>query len=422
MLKRRLLTKEFVAKAKLPEAGEIWISDTKLRGFGLRLWATAKGGGKAYGLRVRDQTGKTVRRTYNPERFAHWLTGTEGQLPNHLGQARAWARIELFKLRNPDDLVLRSQLHAEEQQQRQRSTNQLSKISLGEAAQNTLCWLRINGRADSYVDRLDMILTTLLPPNFQKRPLLTITAEEMADQLVQPTASMANMRLLKAFIGQIHEAASSHGLPVWDYSSDLSKVFWSHFQERMDVRYPELRDLTADHYQRIFARLDEEKSAWKAATCIRLYFKFGAPLHRVTAGRWAQIYRDVWYPFWPDERTLWFEAKERIDAEAADILSRLRARLSDPDNDLWFPSASAADGHITNTERLWRRCLADTGNKYYPLREYARSFRNPTNPSYLISFLRIYGPSFRHSQNAAEVFKGLMLARGKSIKIRLIKG
>jgi hypothetical protein len=52
MVERRLLTEQFVREVRPPATGERWIADTKQRGFGLRLWATSGGAGKAFGVRI----------------------------------------------------------------------------------------------------------------------------------------------------------------------------------------------------------------------------------------------------------------------------------------------------------------------------------------------------------------------------------
>jgi hypothetical protein len=65
MVERRRLTPEFVHSVTPPERGERWIADTKLKGFGLRLWATRSGGNKAFAVRVLNANGHSIRKTFN---------------------------------------------------------------------------------------------------------------------------------------------------------------------------------------------------------------------------------------------------------------------------------------------------------------------------------------------------------------------
>jgi len=56
---------------------------------------------------------------------------------------------------------------------------------------------------------------------------------------------------------------------------------------------------------------------------------------------------------------------------------------------------------------MWRKALVDCGMPHYPLREFARSYRDPYCPSYMLGFLRQYGERFREIGNTAELSKRL---------------
>jgi hypothetical protein len=107
MVERRLLTADFVNRATPPDLGERWIADTKLRGFGLRLWRTSSGEGKALAIRVVDTEGRSIRRTYvvkletNTGHFTmageasvtHWRTREHGR-PTSFVEPRVDQRSE----------------------------------------------------------------------------------------------------------------------------------------------------------------------------------------------------------------------------------------------------------------------------------------------------------------------------------------
>jgi hypothetical protein len=48
---RRLLTAEYVDGVERPPTGELWIADTEIRGFGLRVWTGEGGDFKAFAIR-----------------------------------------------------------------------------------------------------------------------------------------------------------------------------------------------------------------------------------------------------------------------------------------------------------------------------------------------------------------------------------
>jgi len=62
---KALLTKDYIDNLVPPKNGEVWIADTQIRGFGLRLYAT---GESSFCIRSKDLSGNAVRRTFNPYR------------------------------------------------------------------------------------------------------------------------------------------------------------------------------------------------------------------------------------------------------------------------------------------------------------------------------------------------------------------
>ena len=60
MVHRALLTPRLVREADLQKDGEHWIADTKVKGFGLRIWSTKSGRRKAFALRVSEPKGKST--------------------------------------------------------------------------------------------------------------------------------------------------------------------------------------------------------------------------------------------------------------------------------------------------------------------------------------------------------------------------
>ena len=132
------------------------------------------------------------------------------------------------------------------------------------------------------------------------------------------------------------------------------------------------------------------------------------------AGAWAQIYQDHWYPYWPNQRVYWFETREQIDDSAKHVFERIAYfhKREGWDSAHWFPSKYARSfPHIRAVEGAWRETLHEIGSRYYPLVEFAKSFRAPNNTSESISFLRQYSAMFRKANNVAELSRSVQLRR-----------
>jgi hypothetical protein len=226
-----------------------------------------------------------------------------------------------------------------------------------------------------------------------------------------------SIRILRSFIGQIFERGSHFHGPLLAFRNDFSIEFRKQWDKSRDVRYPELRKLKDEDFHAIFAHLESERVFWRAALCIRLFFEFGSPLTRVLQGQWCQIEGDYWYPYWPDEKVLWYESRERISDKARSILNMISTHSKFGETLYWFPAPTSTSANrvrsISSVESMWRKTLAERRMVYYPLREFARSYRNPNCPSYYINFLRQYGEHFRKIDNVAELSKRLMTKKNE---------
>jgi len=64
----------------LPLAGEGWVADTEVRGFGIRLWTQHGTTGCAYGVRFKNSVGKSIRKTFRPTYQQIQLAGLMARL------------------------------------------------------------------------------------------------------------------------------------------------------------------------------------------------------------------------------------------------------------------------------------------------------------------------------------------------------
>jgi hypothetical protein len=181
MVERRLLTPEFVHSASPPPHGERWIADTKLRGFGLRLWTNRSGGNKAFALRVLSADGFSVRKTFHLT--GQWRTdldfaygdrkNTHG-LGEYLEDARKWARDEI------DDEKCRLTVSQEYEVDSEDASDRVQQMTLEAAAQSLIFGMRANGRSEKYVERLDKLFYNSVSQKLRKTPLKQLSAKAVA--------------------------------------------------------------------------------------------------------------------------------------------------------------------------------------------------------------------------------------------------
>lgn len=372
----------------------------------MRLWSTKSGGQKAYCIRVSDSAGKNVRRTFDHHdsiefRLKIHFDNRMPELGELLDDARRWAIKERKSARRRLTLGQETVLQRDEANRHRKAVARVKRLSLGRAAESMLLGMYANGRSQNYIDRIDKLFAKHIPAKLKNTPLAKVSPRAMADALTNKAIPTGNVRILRAFIGQIFERAFSFYGPFGLFSNKFNKEFSRLWDVRRDVRFPELRKWEDADYQRLFQQLEVVSNSWQQAICIRLFFEFSAPLTRVMAAQWSQLVDGSWYPYWPGQRRYWYPARQGIE-EKADELLKHAASLVKRDfgsSSYIFPSAaSGGSDHIKTVATAWRRALDMIGSRYYPIREFARSYRNPNNPSYYISLLRQYEPMINKAQ------------------------
>jgi hypothetical protein len=412
MVERARLTPQLVLEATCPDRGERWIADTKIRGFGLRLWSTKSGGQKAFAIRVSDLASRKVRRTFDIGRasrtklsFRFSLRQPRYGLGDYLDDAREWAQDEIDKIKG------RPTIQNENWSRHREAGELVLSLTLESAAESLLIGLTTKNASQNYTDQLHKLFALHVPEKIKRTPLGALNAKQVAKALVASKASPGNARALRSFLSQIIERGASFHGPLGRFHEEFAEEFARQWERHRDVRYPELRRFRAKKYQQLFDALESDEQYWQQAMAIRLYFAFHAPLSRILSGRWKQLHESYWYPYWPDEKELWFESRDEVGEEHRRILSTIRSfgeRDFGP-SDHWFPSQNSRSAiHIRSVEYAWQRALRASHIRYFPLREFSRSYRDFYNPSYLSSFLQQYKEIFREVQNAAEVSKKLI--------------
>ncbi|KRQ98692.1 hypothetical protein CQ10_26565 [Bradyrhizobium valentinum] len=410
MVRRAELTPKLVFEIDPPKTGERWVADTKIKGFGLRLWSTASGGQKAFAIRAAKRNGKMIRKTYDPNiawrrRLGFSYADREDKfgLGEYLEDARDWAKDEIDRIKGK--LTGTEQAWIEH-----RAVGELVKsLPLGRAGDSLLRGLKLNNASQKYLDRLDKLFASKM-----ETPLAKLKPGQVARALARADLSAGNVRTLRSFVSQILERGASFHGPLGRFHDEFASSFSTEWDRVRKVRYPALNKLSDKRYRQIFDILESETEYWQQALAIRIYFEFRAPLTRILRAEWNQIYGPHWYPYAPDEKEFWFECRENIENDAKRILDQIR-QLGAPEfdgNRFWFPTNFPRRyGHIRSVEHVWRLTLRRCGLRYYPLREFSRSYREFNNPSYYISFLRQYKPIFDNALNVAELSKKVALAR-----------
>jgi len=138
-------------------------------------------------------------------------------------------------------------------------------------------------------------------------------------------------------------------------------------------------------------------------------------MSRLMQAQWWQIVDDRWFPYLPEEKVYWFESSEHLKEDAKRVLEKARARATGglARSCYWFPSPVRSGAPISTVQSLWQDVLEGAGLRYFPVWEFAQSFRPPNNPSYAMTVVRQYGRFFREMHNAAEVSKVLYRQRKK---------
>lgn len=382
------LTPETVDTLQPPPKGEIWFGDNHVRHFGIRAWAGRNGGSKAYAIRLRDQFGIVVRETYRPEydyALYDWSRGWEKPLGYFLEHARRWAR---------DRIALHSGEETDDQRRwkrwRRRKTRVLA-TSIGDAFQTKINRLRRESKDHLYVDHIRNMVGEHIPAAVLDSTFRDVPIRRLADAISKRVISYGNVRVLRAFVGGVFKDASRDFGPLHYKLESIQRRCAKNLDARIEPPYPKILQITDDEYRRFFDEL-EAADDWRQSLAIRLYFATGAKLQPVLRARWSDFVDGIWYPFVPDERKLWFEAKERLGAEALQTLGLIKRhheaeRLDSP---YLFPSPGNARQHIKTVQRHWARYCAKSDWNCLPLSHVVLGHRPRSNPSYSLFFHRTY--------------------------------
>jgi hypothetical protein len=370
---RTVLTKEVVNKASAPDKGERWIADTRIPGFGLRVWRNGSGEvGRAFGVRVRATDGQIHRKTFNVwdnlgsyylYRRYRYEDLTLGDL---IEEARRWAEDSI------DTLKGRTTLTEESEANRKSFGDVLGNIPLGRAMEAYLAGRRADGLTEAYLDRLDKLFVTFVSADTRALPIADVTSEMLLSSLSSPRLSTGNLRVLRPLLkGLFSRYRSMHwGRNVAADAAELIKGHssdWPMPAEGLPA-WPEAR------FTDFFEWLGEQEQYWQQGLCLSLFIRiYNVPLTRTMSARWDQFFM-VEVGSWPsshqkESRPAWYwdvrPWRRHIFRSSDDrLVSKLLERQS-PTSQFLFPSPYGRSvEHIRTVDHIWIAALAEFGLPY----------------------------------------------------------
>jgi integrase len=382
------LTSEMVDALLPPRQGEVWFGDNHLLHFGVRTWAGKNGGGKTFAIRLRDQLGVVVREAYRPDydySAYYWDRGWEKPLGYFLESARAWARDRIALHRGRETSEERRWRLWRQQQRKVLAT------SIGDAIQRKIDSLRSRSKDHLYVDHIRTMVDEYIPRQILDSTFRDVPIRQLADAITNRRVSYGNIKVLRGFVGGVFKDAAEVFGPLYYKLESVQRRCAKNLDARVEPPYPQILRISDADYRRFFDEL-EASAAWRQALAIRLYFDTGAKLQQVLRARWSDLVENIWYPFLPNERKLWFESKERLNEEARGVL-RMIAQRHEADgiaSPYLFPSMSDPQCPIKTVQRHWANYAAKLGWNALPMSHVVLRHRSRSNPSYSLFFYRTY--------------------------------
>lgn len=385
MVRRAILTETFVDEVEPPSKGEQWIADTKIRGFGLRVWRNKDGRcGKAYCVRSIDADGRMRRYTLKLESLFLYkvlfrqasFESEKVRLGAFIEEARDWARDVL------DELKGHRTLAEEEEEQREAYVSSASSRTLERMANVILNGHLVNGASREYVDRLDKLFALNVPDNLKGMPVSQISHEQLVSFLLFKDIPPGNVRLLRPFLRKIFELdrVLSRKGAVFDWALGDAQRFAGTANSLESV----LQDWTRDDLEGFFKSLEDEPTYWQQAICLYLYFGSSqAPLDGLMRARWSQLIEvDFYWKHYPNRgpmkrAIIEFSRKSRhhmaVTRDQVRVLEKLRKQVRSHfgDNEYLFPSCQTkGERPIRSVEHVWRNILHDHSLPYLSPRQF----------------------------------------------------
>lgn len=379
-----------------PENGERWISDTEIKGFGLRLWASSNGIGKAYAIRARDRNGKIFRETLDPHsstlqllwRLSRSSASDKSASPTlgeRVGDARQWAK-ERLQWKKGGDLAAEGRRAA-----KARCRAHVESVSFEDVAKHTIHLMKLKGRDENYIHHIKSLKARLSNSTLQSK-LATMDVRSVADEITDKDVGSANVGVLRSFVGQVYKFAGNYG--YFNQKADaINRRVARNIRQRNEPAYPAILEITEADFLSFFDRLEADVENWRAALAIRFYFATSAKMRPILKARWSSVIDSDWFPYLPEERQYWYDSAQRLDATALRVIEIIRLRHGEEGcrSEYLFPASKDAQcGHLTTIHRYWEKAARISGWDGLPLMHVVWRHKARDRPSYQHSYYNFF--------------------------------
>ncbi len=400
MPERVLLTPEFVNSVEPPEAGERWISDLKVRGFGLRVWRQPHGSfGCAYAVRAKGSDGKYVRKTGPSWRFAYdwreehqlWrqMYGdleepTFGEL---LPFAREWANEQILALRGLPTLA---EQEAEQEEFRAFKRNQMSNLSFEELVELELKRMQYRDIDQNYIDRSAKLFYRYFPDAIRPCKITSIDIEKINLILNDYHLTDSNFNVLRPLIGRSYKLAQFYGPIETIKNWDISKIDRK-FNDKVSIT--QLNDWNNDDTESFINFIYDLDAPWQSRIAICLFLSLKRiPLSQLLSACWDQL--EIMVPTDGDQSHAshvnfrWAEGWlgfEQVSKDAGTWLEKALTHKTDKSTykNYLFPSPrEGLKSHLQTIDATWSQALRIKGIPYISVVKFRKSL-NDTQTSHL---------------------------------------
>lgn len=326
-LNRLKLTQRFVDTVKPPEAGEQWIMDTEVRGFGLR---------------VRDNGKKTYAIRWGSSRKMTLGDATLLTLP----EAREAAILRLGEVIEGEDPVAKREA-------------QKKNPTVEDLGAEVVEFLKTQGRSAAYVKESERLLSAYILPAIGKHRVREVTVKELEKIIHGLKAKPRTGNLVRSLLSRMFKLARK-----WTYRFDDPTLGIEAFEEHARERHYSLEEL-ARLRGVLEARMEVPRFRQSAGACLLLLFT-GARPKEAFGATWSMF--DLEAGSWtkPSQHTKQKKVHaHKLALEALEVLKTLRAaaeaeaaKLSQEAgkplevSPFVFPSDSKT-GHLTTIKKFW---------------------------------------------------------------------
>ena len=378
MIKRVLLDKEVVDSAIVPLSGEAWISDSKVKGFGLRMYNGANGPSRSFAIRTTNSEGRSVRKTFDVlkaryeehhrSRWSDYLDTARVEVPwdvsigRYTKVARQWALNEIRTLKGLPTLL------TENSARETTAERVLNGITLERAAQAVIANYRKMKLSITYVDRVDKLLANLVSPALKAKTLSSFSEDDANKLHFCCEGLSGNKRTLVPFLGRVFQLHQDlvGGRNVFAITKG------GQFIQTAPNKDFEIDDTSAEKIKALLEYLENITQNWQQSYCLRIYFETHAPLTTLMGARWDQLLE--WSnPYWNRPEVPVWKYGERLrdivylSGVFDRLLSSAKLLANDqfPGHEHFFPSAQSRQfAHIRSVEPFWATTLHKFGLPY----------------------------------------------------------